>query len=58
MMNSIIVATGSYIPHATIPNKHFLDNEFYGIDGNKLERSNPDIIKKLYEITGIRKYDM
>jgi 3-oxoacyl-[acyl-carrier-protein] synthase-3 len=54
MMNSIIVATGSYIPSATIPNKHFLGNEFYGNDGNKLERPNSDIIKKLNDITGIR----
>jgi 3-oxoacyl-[acyl-carrier-protein] synthase-3 len=54
MLNSIITATGSYIPHATIPNTHFLGNEFYGNDGNKLERSNADIIKKLHEITGIR----
>ena len=54
MANSIIVATGSYIPHATIPNTHFLGNEFYGNDGNKLERPNPDIIKKLTEITGIK----
>jgi len=53
-MNSIIVATGSYIPNATIPNKHFLGNEFYGNDGNKLERPNSDIIKKLNDITGIR----
>ena len=54
MANSIIVTTGSYIPHATVPNKHFLGNEFYGNDGIKLERSNPDIIKKLHEITEIR----
>ncbi len=54
MANSIIAASGSYIPPATIPNKHFLENEFYATNGNKLERSNPEIIKKLYEITGIR----
>jgi len=54
MVNSIIVGTGSFIPDAIIPNTHFLGNEFYGNDGNKLERSNPDIIKKLQEITGIR----
>jgi 3-oxoacyl-[acyl-carrier-protein] synthase-3 len=54
MANSIIVATGSYIPDTTIPGTYFLGNEFYGNDGNKLERSNPDIIKKLHEITGIR----
>ena len=54
MVNSIIAATGSYIPHAVIPNTHFLDNEFYGEDGQKLERSNAEIIKKLQEITEIR----
>ncbi len=54
MANSIIVSTGSYIPAASIPNKHFLGNDFYGSDGNKLERSNSEIIKKLYEITDIR----
>lgn len=54
MANSIIAATGSYIPSATIPNKHFLGNDFYGADGNKLEQPNSEIIKKLYNITGIR----
>jgi len=54
MANSIIIATGSYIPPAVIPNTHFLDNEFYGEDGQKLERSNTEIIKKLQEITEIK----
>ena len=54
MANSIITATGSYLPPATIPNDHFLGNEFYGADGNKLTRPNAEIIKKLFEITGIR----
>jgi 3-oxoacyl-[acyl-carrier-protein] synthase-3 len=54
MANSIIIATGSYIPPAVIPNTHFLDNEFYAKDGQKLERSNADIIKKLQEITEIK----
>jgi len=54
MANSIITATGSYIPTAAIPNSHFLANEFYGADGIKLERPNPEIIAKLNEITGIK----
>jgi 3-oxoacyl-[acyl-carrier-protein] synthase-3 len=54
MANSIITATGSYIPPAVIPNTHFLNNEFYAKDGQKLERSNADIIKKLQEITEIK----
>ena len=54
MANSIITKSGSYIPQTTIPNTYFLDNEFYGNDGYKLERTNTEIIKKLKEITGIR----
>jgi 3-oxoacyl-[acyl-carrier-protein] synthase-3 len=54
MPNSVIIATGSYIPPSVIPNTHFLDNEFFGDDGRKLERSNTEIIKKLQEITEIR----
>lgn len=54
MANSIITATGSYLPSRVIPNEYFLRNEFYGTDGNRLIRPNADIINKLYEITGIR----
>jgi 3-oxoacyl-[acyl-carrier-protein] synthase-3 len=55
MANSVIKATGSYLPPESIPNNYFLANEFYGADGMKLTRPNSDIIKKLYEITGIKK---
>ena len=54
MPNTIITATGSYIPAATIPNAYFLKHSFYDKDGQKLERPNTEIIKKLNEITGIR----
>jgi 3-oxoacyl-[acyl-carrier-protein] synthase-3 len=54
MVNSIITATGSYIPPKSIPNQHFLNNTFYSADGNRLEKPNPEIIQKLHEITGIR----
>ena len=54
MRHSIIVATGSYLPPATIPNHHFLNHMFYDAGGRRLERPNPEILKKLYEITGIR----
>jgi 3-oxoacyl-[acyl-carrier-protein] synthase-3 len=54
MTNSIITATGSYIPSSVVPNEHFLENEFYNSDGIKLEKPNPEIIQKLYEITGIK----
>ena len=54
MANVIITATGSYMPPVSVPNTHFLSNEFYGTDGQKLEKPNPEIITKLYEITGIK----
>ncbi len=54
MPNSIITATGSYIPPRKISNDYFLKHDFYGDDGNKLERTNTEIIKKLLEITGIK----
>jgi 3-oxoacyl-[acyl-carrier-protein] synthase-3 len=53
MVHSIIKSTGSYLPAAVIPNTHFLKNEFYDEDGNRLDRPNPEIIAKLNEITEI-----
>lgn len=53
MPNSIITGTGSYIPTVKIANDYFLDHEFYGANGEKLERPNEDIIKKFREITCI-----
>ncbi len=54
MPNSIIISTGCCIPSKVIPNSFFLKNEFFGSDGIPLEKTNPDIIEKLHNITGIR----
>lgn len=54
MPNSIIIATGSYIPKERVPNSHFLDREFFSPDGQKMEKSNAEIVKTLYNITGIK----
>jgi len=54
MPNSVITATGSYIPPRAVPNEHFLDNDFFDADGKRFERSNEEIVQKLNEITGIR----
>ena len=54
MPSSIIISTGCYIPADIVPNTHFLDNEFYGADGVRLEKPTPDIIDTLHKITGIR----
>jgi 3-oxoacyl-[acyl-carrier-protein] synthase-3 len=54
MPNSIITATGCYIPSERIPNSHFLDREFFSSDGLRMEKSNAEIVEKLYNITGIQ----
>jgi len=53
MPNSIITATGSYIPTSKVPNEYFVGRDFYGSDGMKLERSTVDIIQKFQEIACI-----
>ncbi len=54
MPNSIITATGSYIPAKKIENKYFLDNEFYTAEGEKQKKLNKDIIATFQDITCIR----
>ena len=53
MTNSIITATGSYIPTVKVLNKQFLGNDFYDADGAKIAKANVDIVNKLQEITCI-----
>lgn len=53
MTNSIITKTGSYIPPDRVPNSHFLENVFYDVNGQLLDRPNSQVIQKLHEITGI-----
>jgi 3-oxoacyl-[acyl-carrier-protein] synthase-3 len=53
MPNSIIIKTGSYIPPERVPNKRFLERTFYDAQGHRLRRPNPEIVKKLHQITGI-----
>jgi 3-oxoacyl-[acyl-carrier-protein] synthase-3 len=54
MPNTVITATGSYLPPGIVPNSAFLDHRFFGPDGRLQERPNPAIVAKLEEITGIR----
>lgn len=53
-INSVITGTGSYIPSRRIKNEAFLENEFYDENGNRLEKSNEEIIQKFSEITEIQ----
>ncbi len=50
---SVITGTGSYIPSLHVSNEEFLTNEFYDVEGKKLEKKNQDIINKFLEITTI-----
>ncbi len=54
MLNTIITGTGSYIPTVKVENKEFLDREFYNINGEKIEKSNEDIVKQFQNITCIK----
>ncbi len=54
MASSIITGTGSYIPAIKVPNRQFLENEFYQADGTKITKASEDIVNKLQEITCIR----
>ncbi|MBI4645564.1 MAG: ketoacyl-ACP synthase III [Bacteroidia bacterium] len=50
---SVITGTGNYIPTKCIRNEDFLTNEFYDINGNKLDQPNQEIIEKFLTITTI-----
>jgi 3-oxoacyl-[acyl-carrier-protein] synthase-3 len=54
MTQSIITGTGCYIPPVRVPNRQFLENEFYQADGTRNPKANEDIVNKLQEITCIR----
>ena len=50
---SIISGTGSYLPTKHIANADFLHQTFYESTGEKINRSNEEIISKFQQITGI-----
>ena len=53
-MKTIIIGSGSYLPKNIVKNEDFLKNEFYDASGNKIPKTNDEIIKKFEEITGIK----
>ncbi len=52
--NTVIVATGSYLPKKIIKNEDFLKNKFYNSDGTLISKDTNEIIQKFEEITGIK----
>lgn len=51
---SVIASSGSYIPERIVSNSDFSEHAFYDQDGNRLPKSNEEIISKFELITGIR----
>lgn len=50
---SIIIGNGSFTPEKVVKNADFLENEFYNAEGEKIQKSNEEIISKFKEITEI-----
>jgi len=53
MIYSVITGTGSYIPSKKLKNEDFLNREFYESNGDKIKKTNQEIIEKFKEITTI-----
>jgi 3-oxoacyl-[acyl-carrier-protein] synthase III len=52
-LNSVIVGTGKCIPSVVIKNDSFINYQFHEKTGERLDRTNEEIITKLKEITEI-----
>lgn len=53
-IRSVIVGTGSHIPASVVPNDRFLRHEFLGPGGQKIDKTNEEIVQQFESITGIR----
>ncbi len=53
-ITSKITGIGSYISDKVIENSSFLSNEFYDSNKNRLSQDNEEVIRKFYNITGIK----
>lgn len=53
-MRTVIAATGSHIPDTVVTNDHFLQHEFLGPDGKRIDKPNAEILQQFEAITGIR----
>lgn len=52
-IRSVIIGSGVYLPKKVVENSEFLQNEFYNDKGERLEKSNEEIVTKFQEITEI-----
>src|SRR6185369_4765740 len=53
-MRTVIAGTGSHIPDTVVTNDHFLQHEFLGPDGKRIDKPNAEILQQFEAITGIR----
>ncbi|MBW7870158.1 MAG: 3-oxoacyl-ACP synthase III family protein [Flavobacteriia bacterium] len=53
MLNTIITGSGHFLPERIIKNDFFLDYDFFGEDGQKIEKPIEETIAKFQEITEI-----
>jgi len=51
---AVITGTGSFIPTVRVPNADFSNHDFRFGSGEKIEKSNADILEQFEAITGIR----
>lgn len=53
MTYSIITSSGSYVPERCIKNEDFLSTEFFDATGNKIKKTNNEIIEQFLDISTI-----
>ena len=54
MIRPVIAGTGSYIPPERVENARFMQHDFWGADGKRIDKTNQDILEQFEAITGIR----
>lgn len=52
-IRSVIIGSGTYLPKKVVENSEFLNNVFFDRDGNRLQKTNEEIVTKFQEITEI-----
>ncbi|MEA3318022.1 MAG: 3-oxoacyl-ACP synthase III family protein [Bacteroidota bacterium] len=53
IISSIITGTGSYIPKQIFKNEEFKNHKFFNSNGDRINKTNEEIISKFHKITGI-----
>lgn len=54
MLKSVITGSGHYLPERVIDGSYFNDAVFYDENGNKIEKSNEEIVKSLLRLRRLK----